>query len=918
MRKTIFFALLMLVSTLTFAQRTKNQLLPTPKATSMNHAVKGIAKSSNQSKAAKIRKAEGDELVLPPTGVAVENWEYLSGSFMVYDNDWMNFTSQANMDYDVVVDGNDIYVRGLAFYFQDSWVKGTIDGNKVTIPAGQFVGEDEYGPEYINGQDWTTDELIDIVFDYDAEAKTLTLDSNIGIMEADGKNSLNCYCYWQELKIGIATPEDLTLTTPPDGLSTTLKPISVKDREAGETFEYEVTVGFVGNDVYFQGLVPAKQDAWVKGTLNENEVSIPMQYIGQIEGTDYFFGGLENGSLQPGRLAYYAESNEFESIGILVVNGSTKRFTTETMLTNYTGLFIGTRPEAILPPEGIATEKLKFTGFDLEQNKISDYVNVGIVGNDVYIQGLVAYAQDAWIKGTISADKTMVSIPSSQFVGIEEESGLSMYLTSINGDESNYTLDDVKFNYNAVFNTFELVNDIYINGLADRLLYYDMLLAGLTIGVEPDASWVANAQEYENAQSVTNITFSEGLTGTLQQNESNNEPKYYSTGEALRMYAQNSLTITSSDKEISKIVFILTGNENQMKLEADKGEYVFAGNKGVWTGLENTITFTVPAGTGNQARIQRIDIYYADYGSMIVEAPEDLVTESYYFKGFDTYFETDETKEVAVGFYGEDNKEVYIQGLSYFLPEAWVKGKLDDAGNLTIHGWYLGLFESAMGSADIVFSEATFHYDEATNTFTTAEYKTLNKADDGPMDEYTNVVIKKIIERAATPADPTINDYIQSSSYDYVKMNIPMEDTDGEPMLSSKMTYQLYVDVNGTVSELVFRADDYEELTSDMTIIPYNFTDDWDIYKHGSKIFLNHAERSTWNKIGVQSTYNGGGESHSSAVVWYTITDETSIDDNVTAEKEGDNIIYNMQGMRVDNAKQKGIYIKNGRKFIVK
>ena len=38
--------------------------------------------------------------------------------------------------------GNEIYVQGVSDEFHDSWVKGTIDGNKIVMKSGQFFGED--------------------------------------------------------------------------------------------------------------------------------------------------------------------------------------------------------------------------------------------------------------------------------------------------------------------------------------------------------------------------------------------------------------------------------------------------------------------------------------------------------------------------------------------------------------------------------------------------------------------------------------------------------------------------------------------------------------------------------------------------------------------------------------------------------
>ena len=87
-------------------------------------------------------------------------------------------------------DGNDIYVQGIYPNMPDAWVKGTIDGDKVTFKNGQFMGADLVNNFYqylVSGSveeiyyeewDYTYEEYMlsdeDIVFDYDAATKTLS------------------------------------------------------------------------------------------------------------------------------------------------------------------------------------------------------------------------------------------------------------------------------------------------------------------------------------------------------------------------------------------------------------------------------------------------------------------------------------------------------------------------------------------------------------------------------------------------------------------------------------------------------------------------------------------------------------------------------------------------------------------------
>lgn len=87
-------------------------------------------------------------------------------------------------------DGNDVYVQGFYPNMPDAWIKGTINGDKVTFPNGQYIGGDKVlgyhqylmggGVEEVYDPVW--DETYenytltgeDIVFDYDAATKTLS------------------------------------------------------------------------------------------------------------------------------------------------------------------------------------------------------------------------------------------------------------------------------------------------------------------------------------------------------------------------------------------------------------------------------------------------------------------------------------------------------------------------------------------------------------------------------------------------------------------------------------------------------------------------------------------------------------------------------------------------------------------------
>ena len=245
----------------------------------------------------------------------------------------------------------------------------------------------------------------------------------------------------------------------------------------------------------------------------------------------------------------------------------------------------------------------------------------------------------------------------------------------------------------------------------------------------------------------------------------------------------------------------------------------------------------------------------------VVTVPETLVAEEYAvsYTDFDGHAAG---TSVKVGFDGTD---VYIQGFCATLPEAWIKGTMDGNTITFAGGQYYGKYysyELFLQDNDVVFT-----YDEANNTLT-ATGLVYNQTGNSYADYYKNPVIKKVVEKVATPATPTIS-AIKASGYgDVVRYNVPPIDVNGDGLVSSKLSFQFFTDEEQVINPLTFTTDYFTRLTEDMTVIPYGFTEDYDFYNN--EIYLN-MPHSTWNKIGIQSIYTGGGEEKKSEIFWYTI-----------------------------------------------
>lgn len=126
----------------------------------------------------------------------------------------------------------------------------------------------------------------------------------------------------------------------------------------------------------------------------------------------------------------------------------------------------------------------------------------------------------------------------------------------------------------------------------------------LTAGATP-VSASMSTYGWENAAVTTKVTLDNGTTIEFGKGEGSNDPKYYTSGTSVRMYAKNTLTITSTTDDIAKIVITCpyadkTGNETLVATSKDK--------------VVTVVNEHSAATGGVQLQVQKIDIYYVGEG----------------------------------------------------------------------------------------------------------------------------------------------------------------------------------------------------------------------------------------------------------------------------------------------------------------
>ena len=443
-------------------------------------------------------------LVVLPDGVVAEDYTLATKGYEAGEEDWETLNREETVQ--VAFNGNEVYLGGLSYYFADAFVKGTIQNGKVIVKSGQFMGEDEYGKIYLVGMTFEAngdDTISDIVFSYDAIARTITMDEEYLIGESEDPTEMEFYAYSEAVTF---TPGAYTLpdvVTVPEGLKTEGWYFSAINSDE-EKVVAEVNVGFDNDTVYIQGLCDYLPEAWVKGTIDGTTATFAGgQYYGQYHGEyDLFFGAYSKDGVVDAIFEYDEAAGTFTTQDYIVLNGSASAI----KLYDYFSDVIISRekpevPEPIVAPENLQTAEYALTATEMVSSEdyddyddygyyddYSDYeeeaedveieepyssnVLIGFDGQDVYIQGLCDYMPEAWVKGTLSEDGKKIVVPANQFIGTYSTlfGNYDLYFTA--GDTLSYELLDAVFDYDAENGKLSSSQDLFINSSGSMLYYY--------------------------------------------------------------------------------------------------------------------------------------------------------------------------------------------------------------------------------------------------------------------------------------------------------------------------------------------------------------------------------------------------------------------------------------------------------------
>lgn len=276
-----------------------------------------------------------------------------------------------------------------------------------------------------------------------------------------------------------------------------------------------------------------------------------------------------------------------------------------------------------------------------------------------------------------------------------------------------------------------------------------------------------------------------------------------------------------------------------------------------------------------------------------------------------------------------DGNDVYMNGLTPGL-EAWVKGTKD--GNtvtfkygqfLTLDTYYLfytpvytdgttgedGYLVPIPGDYTLTFDPETGIYSNLDEN----QYSAYGLVDGSLYDYGFKYKVQPYAgDVPAVPSDPhdlSIADYTEYYGQYRLGYTIDPVDVNGNYINPEKLGYYIYLDGE----QYTLTPDVFTELTEDMDLIPYGFSDGWDIYDGACYI----AE-DLFTTLGVQAVYTVDGETNYSNVVSVDMEGNvTTVPapqlnpdgiSNVAVKQVASVAIYDAEGRKLDVA-QKGVNV---------
>lgn len=119
---------------------------------------------------------------------------------------------------------------------------------------------------------------------------------------------------------------------------------------------------------------------------------------------------------------------------------------------------------------------------------------------------------------------------------------------------------------------------------------------------------------YANSEPINGSPITVGdITLTFDKSGGSNDPAYYTSGTAARIYSKNTFTVQTEGYNIEKIVFTAAGNSYVVKDGYQNvGNLLVSGSTSTWTGSSSEVIFTNSGSA--QIRLTKIEVTYTSTG----------------------------------------------------------------------------------------------------------------------------------------------------------------------------------------------------------------------------------------------------------------------------------------------------------------
>ncbi|MDE6523095.1 MAG: hypothetical protein K2L17_09775 [Muribaculaceae bacterium] len=284
--------------------------------------------------------------------------------------------------------------------------------------------------------------------------------------------------------------------------------------------------------------------------------------------------------------------------------------------------------------------------------------------------------------------------------------------------------------------------------------------------------------------------------------------------------------------------------------------------------------------------------------------------------------------------FAQDGDDVYFQGLSERMPNAWVKANVVKDGNTAIVSIPQDQYVGDYGSYHIFTKCAEMTTDNKGNIFfedeplpSDYEFQLIWDLDKNTMEaKDKNIVLlfniskrevrmindlmdMKLIRQESydgVPQNPfglEFEDVMEDEGFSLFSFNLPAISTEGKYLLLDDLKYVIYINDD----EWTFDADEYF-LEDSMEEVPWSFSNYWfikdfDSCRHRVAFFVEGIDT-----FGVQSVYNYNGVETRSEIMTLDVEEFMGVDD-VDAAKVASVKYYDLTGREVANPAA-GIFIK--------